>query len=130
MTADSEKEQDVGVTSLSFQKMLWVMEQAVTQLVQVVMLHHLQASGLGLWSFEIESPVYIVQECGYFRVWKKFIHVEKNGNFTLQKNNICSVTGNLPLKNCVMHIICHYLEGKYFCYYPKSTIKFWKVMEF
>ena len=53
LTADSEKEQDVGVTSLSFQKMLWVMEQAVTQLVQVVMLHHLQASGLGLWSFEI-----------------------------------------------------------------------------
>ena len=53
MTADTEKEQDVGVTSLSFQKMLWVMEQAVTQLVQVVMLHHLQASGLGLWSFEI-----------------------------------------------------------------------------
>ena len=39
----------------------------------------------------------------------------KNENFTLQKNNICSVTGNLHLKNCVMHIICHYLEGKFFC---------------
>ena len=42
-------------------------------------------------------------------------HVEENGNFTLQKNNICSVTGNLPLKNCVTHIICHILEGKFFC---------------
>ena len=66
--------------------------------------------------------------------------VEKNGNFTLQKNNIFSVTGNLPLKSCVMDIICHFLalcwghfhtfwqclEG----YYPKSTIKFCKVMEF
>ena len=40
----------------------------------------------------------------------------KNGNFTLQKNNICNVIGNLSLKNCY--------------YYPKSTIKFWKVMEF
>ena len=40
--------------------------------------------------------------------------VEKNGNFTLQKNNICSVTLNLPLKNCVMHIICHFLEEKFF----------------
>ena len=62
-----------------------------------------------------QPPVYIVQECGLMGMWKKFIHVEKNGNFTLQKNNICSVTGYLPLKNCVMHIICHYLEGKFFC---------------
>ena len=61
------------------------------------------------------SPVYIVQECGCIRVWKKFIHVEKNGNFTLHKNNICSVTLNLPLKNCVTHIICHFLEEKFFC---------------
>ena len=38
----------------------------------------------------------------------------KNWNFTLQKNNTCSVTLNLPLKNCVMHIICHFLEGKFF----------------
>ena len=38
----------------------------------------------------------------------------KNGNFPLQKNNICSVSGKPPLKNCVMHIICHYLEGKFF----------------
>ena len=28
---------------------------------------------------------------------------------------ICSVTRNLPLKNCVMNIICHFLEGKFFC---------------
>ena len=46
----------------------------------------------------INSPVYIETE-----------------NFTLQKNNICSVTGNLTLKNCVIHIICHVLEGKFFC---------------
>ena len=31
------------------------------------------------------------------------------------KEHICSVTGNLPLKNCVTHIICHILEGKFFC---------------
>ena len=73
---------------------------------------------------------------------EKVHHVEENGNFTLQKNNIYSVTGNLPLKNCVMHIICHFSEGKFLCnilhfqivfwegYYSKTTIKFWKVMEF
>ena len=45
--------------------------------------------------------------------WKKFIHVGKKWKFYFakQKNNICSVTGDLPLKNCVMHIICHYLEA-------------------
>ena len=41
-----------------------------------------------------EPPLYIVQECAYISHWKKFIIcgiVEKNQNFTLQKNNICSV---------------------------------------
>ena len=40
------------------------------------------------------APLYIVQECAYISHWKKFIIcgiVEKNQNFTLQKNNICSV---------------------------------------
>ena len=28
---------------------------------------------------------------------------------------LVSVAFSLPLKNCVLHIICHFLEGKFFC---------------
>ena len=43
---------------------------------------------------KVLTPLYIVQECACISHWKKFIIcgiVEKNQNFTLQKNNICSV---------------------------------------
>ena len=65
------------------------------------------------------APVYIVQKCAPLRGWKKFIHVEQIENFTVQKNIICSATGNLNpilyiywknkgLKYCVMHNFCHF----------------------
>ena len=68
---------------------------------------------------KFEAPVYIVQKCAPLRGWKKFIHVEKVENFTVQKNIICSATGNLNpifyiywgnegIKYCVMHNFCHF----------------------
>ena len=65
------------------------------------------------------SPLYIVQKCAPLRGWKKFINVEKIENFTVQKNIICSATGNLNpifyiywgnegIKYCVMHNFCHF----------------------
>ena len=50
------------------------------------------------WFRNIKSPetlLYIVQKCAPLRGWKKFINVEKIENFTVQKNIICSATGNL-----------------------------------
>ena len=68
---------------------------------------------------EARAPVYIVQKCAPLRGWKKFIHVEKVENFTVQKNIICSATGNLNpifyiywgnegIKYCVMQNFCHF----------------------
>ena len=68
------------------------------------------------------SPTISLEHTGKYcsRMWATYgveeVHpCGKNGNFTLQKNNVCCVIENLPLENCVMHIICHYLEGKFFC---------------
>ena len=43
---------------------------------------------IGILHIDPGPPVYIVQECAPLGGWKKFSHVEKNGNFTLKKNNI------------------------------------------
>ena len=53
--------------------------------------------------FKNAHALVIGKSSSYLGLWKKIK--------TLHCKRTILVTGNLPIKNCVMHIICHYLEG-------------------